>query len=284
MMKEEEEEWSLVIEPKTGLFNLHLDDLWRYRDLIYMFVKREYVSQYKQTILGPIWFLVQPVLTTVTYIIIFGGIAKIPTDGLPQPLFYMSGILMWNYFSTCLNKTSDTFIANANIFGKVYFPRLTVPIATVISGLISYFIQLVLFVGVYIYYLWNGAAIQPNAYVLLLPYLIFLMAMLGLALGIIISSLTTKYRDLKFLVTFGVQLFMYATPVIYPLSVLSDKYKALVLLNPMTSIMETFRFAVLGVGEFSWSALGYSTAFTAVVLAFGVVLFNRIEKSFMDTV
>jgi lipopolysaccharide transport system permease protein len=283
-MIEEEEEWSLVIEPKTGLFNLHLDDLWRYRDLIYMFVKREYVSQYKQTILGPIWFLVQPVLTTITYIIIFGGIAKIPTDGLPQPLFYMSGILMWNYFSTCLNKTSDTFIANANIFGKVYFPRLTVPIATVISGLISYFIQLVLFVGVYIYYLWNGAAIQPNAYVLLLPYLIFLMAMLGLALGIIISSLTTKYRDLKFLVTFGVQLFMYATPVIYPLSVLSDKYKSLVLLNPMTSIMETFRFAVLGVGEFSWSALGYSNAFTAVVLAFGVVLFNRIEKSFMDTV
>jgi lipopolysaccharide transport system permease protein len=283
-MKEEEEEWSLVIEPNTGLFNLHLDDLWRYRDLIYMFVKREYVSQYKQTILGPIWFLVQPVLTTITYIIIFGGIAKIPTDGLPQPLFYMSGILMWNYFSSCLNKTSDTFIANANIFGKVYFPRLTVPIATVISGLISYFIQLVLFVAVYIYYYWNGALIQPNAYILLLPYLIFLMAILGLALGIIISSLTTKYRDLKFLVAFGVQLFMYATPVIYPLSVLSDKYKPLVLMNPMTSIMETFRFAVLGVGEFSWGALGYSTVFTTVVLAFGIVLFNRIEKSFMDTV
>lgn len=284
MMKEEEEDWSLVIEPKSGLFNLHLDDLWRYRDLIYMFVKREYVSQYKQTILGPIWFLVQPVLTTITYIIIFGGIAKIPTDGLPQPLFYMSGILMWNYFSSCLNKTSDTFIANANIFGKVYFPRLTVPIATVISGLISYFIQLVLFVAVYAYYYLNGTVIQPNAYILLLPYLIFLMAMLGLALGIIISSLTTKYRDLKFLVTFGVQLFMYATPVIYPLSVLSDKYKPLVLLNPMTAIMETFRFAVLGVGEFSWGALCYSTGFTALVLAFGVVLFNRIEKSFMDTV
>lgn len=283
-MKEEEEEWSLVIEPKTGLFNLHLDDLWRYRDLIYMFVKREYVSQYKQTILGPIWFLVQPILTTITYIVIFGGIAKIPTDGLPQPLFYMSGILMWNYFSTCLTKTSDTFIANANIFGKVYFPRLTVPIATVISGLISFFIQMVLFLAVYAYYFWKGAVIQPNVYLLLLPYLIFLMAALGLALGIIISSLTTKYRDLKFLVTFGVQLFMYATPVIYPLSVLSVKYKKLVLLNPMTSIMETFRFSVLGVGEFSWSALGYSTAFTALVLAFGVVLFNKIEKSFMDTV
>jgi len=284
-MKEiEEEEWSLVIKPKSSWFDLHLTDLWRYRDLIYMFVKRDFVAQYKQTILGPVWFLVQPLLTTIIYMIIFGNIAKIPTDGLPQILFYMSGILMWNYFSGCLNKTSDTFVANANIFGKVYFPRLTVPISSVISGLIAFFIQLVLFIGFYLFYVLSGLKIAPNAYLLLLPYLIFLMALLGLGLGIIVSSLTTKYRDLKFLMAFGVQLLMYGTPVIYPLSLLSDKYKTLVLLNPMTSIVETFRFSILGVGVFKWEYLAYTSVFTLFVLIVGVVLFNKVEKDFMDTV
>lgn len=283
-MKELEEEWTLVIKPKNSWFELHLADLWRYRDLIYMFVKRDFVSQYKQTILGPLWFLIQPLLTTITYTIIFGNIAGISTDGLPQILFYMSGILMWNYFSGCLTKTSDTFVANANIFGKVYFPRLTVPISNVISGLIAFAIQFVLFLGFYIYFIAKGENILPNQYLLLLPYLILLMALLGLGMGIIVSSLTTKYRDLKFLVTFGVQLMMYAAPVIYPLSQLSAKTKTIILLNPMTPIIETFRFSIMGVGQFSWASLGYSTAITFFVLVFGVLLFNKVEKNFMDTV
>ncbi|HAR19981.1 MAG TPA: ABC transporter permease [Cytophagales bacterium] len=283
-MKEQEEEWSLVIQPKNSWFNLHLGDIWRYRDLVYMFVRRDFVSQYKQTILGPIWFVLQPLLTTLTYMIIFGRIAKLPTDGLPQAMFYMSGILMWNYFAGCLNKTSDTFVANANIFGKVYFPRLTVPISNVISGLVSFFIQSVMFIGIYVYFFAQGVQLRPNIYLLLLPYLIALMAFLGLGLGIIVSSLTTKYRDLKFLVSFGVQLLMYATPIIYPLSLMSGKYKTYILLNPMTSIVETFRFSVMGVGEFKWEYLGYSSLVTLLTLIFGIILFNKVEKDFMDTV
>ncbi len=283
-MKENNEEWTMVIKPQTNWLELHLDDLWRYRDLIYMFVKRDFVSQYKQTILGPLWFLIQPVITTFTYMIIFGGIAKIPTDGIPQPLFYMSGIMMWNYFASCLNKTADTFVSNAAIFGKVYFPRLTVPISNVISGLVSFFIQLGLFAVVYVYFFAKGSDVHINSYILLLPYLILLMALLGLALGIIVSSLTTKYRDLKFLVSFGVQLLMYATPVVYPLSVLPEKYKKYVLMNPMTGIVETFRYSVLGQGTMEWWYIGYSTVFTLVVLFIGVILFNKVEKNFMDTV
>lgn len=284
MKENQEENWTLVIKPQSNWLELHLDDLWRYRDLIYMFVKRDFVAQYKQTILGPLWFLIQPILTTVTYMVIFGGIANISTDGMPQSLFYMSGIMMWNYFSTCLNKTSDTFVANANIFGKVYFPRLTVPISSVISGLVTFAIQMVLFVVMYLYFVIKGADIHVNGYILLLPYLIVLMALLGLGLGIIVSSMTTKYRDLKFLVVFGVQLLMYAAPVVYPLSALPEKYRFWVALNPMTSVMETFRYSVLGNGSFSWAMLGYSSAVTAVILFFGVLIFNRVEKTFMDTV
>lgn len=284
MKESQEENWSLVIKPQSNWFELHLDDLWRYRDLIYMFVKRDFVAQYKQTILGPLWFLIQPILTTITYMVIFGGIAKIGTDGTPEALFYMAGIMMWNYFSTCLNRTSDTFVANANIFGKVYFPRLTVPISSVISGLVTFAIQLGLFVVMYLVFLVKGADIHINIYVLLLPYLIVLMALLGLGLGIIVSSMTTKYRDLKFLVTFGIQLLMYAAPVVYPLSTLPEKYKFWVALNPMTSVIETFRYSVLGTGSFSWAMLGYSSVVTAVILVFGVVIFNRVEKTFMDTV
>lgn len=284
MKENQEENWSLVIKPQSNWFELHLDDLWRYRDLIYMFVKRDFVAQYKQTVLGPLWFLIQPILTTITYMVIFGGIANISTDGIPQSLFYMSGIMMWNYFSTCLNKTSDTFVANANIFGKVYFPRLTVPISSVISGLVTFAIQLGLFIAIYLFFVAKGVSIHINAYVLLFPYLILLMAMLGLGLGIIVSSMTTKYRDLKYLVTFGVQLLMYAAPVVYPLSVLPEKYKFWVALNPMTSVIETFRYSVLGTGSFSWAMLGYSSVVTAVILIFGVIIFNRVEKTFMDTV
>jgi len=284
MKESQEENWTLVIKPQSNWFELHLDDLWRYRDLIYMFVKRDFVAQYKQTVLGPLWFLIQPILTTITYMVIFGGIANISTDGIPQSLFYMSGIMMWNYFSTCLNRTSDTFVANANIFGKVYFPRLTVPISSVISGLVTFAIQLGLFIAIYLYFVFKGADIHINGYVFLFPYLIILMALLGLGLGIIISSMTTKYRDLKFLVAFGIQLLMYAAPVVYPLSVLPEKYKFWVALNPMTSIIETFRYSVLGTGSFSWAMIGYSSAFTAAILVFGVVIFNRVEKTFMDTV
>jgi lipopolysaccharide transport system permease protein len=285
MKEAQEEDWTLVIKPQSNWFELHLDDLWRYRDLIYMFVKRDFVSQYKQTILGPLWFIIQPLLTTITYMVIFGGIAQISTDGLPQSLFYMSGIMMWNYFASCLNRTSDTFVANANIFGKVYFPRLTVPISNVISGLVAFAIQLGMFIVFYIYFYAKGMDIHLNAYALLLPYLIILMAMMGLGTGIIISSLTTKYRDLKFLVTFGVQLLMYAAPVVYPLSSPKlEKYRTFIELNPMTSVIETFRYGVMGHGTFSWVMLGYSTLFTAVIVIFGVVIFNRVEKTFMDTV
>ncbi len=283
-MREKQEDWTLVIKPKSNWFELHLDDLWRYRDLIYMFVKRDFVAQYKQTILGPLWFLIQPLLTTITYIVIYGGIAKLSTDGMPKTLFYMSGIMMWNYFASCLNRTSDTFTANANIFGKVYFPRLTVPIASVISGLVAFVIQLVLFLGFYVYFYFQGENIHFNSTFLLFPYLVLLMALMGLGLGIIISSMTTKYRDMKFLVTFGVQLFMFAAPVVYPLSILPEKYRFWVILNPMTSIIEGFRYSVMGHGSFDWMMLTYSTVFTFLVLAIGAVIFNRVEKTFMDTV
>jgi lipopolysaccharide transport system permease protein len=284
MKEKEEEEWSLVIKPQSNWLELHLDDLWRYRDLIYMFVKRDFVSQYKQTVLGPLWVLIQPLMTTITYMVVFGNIAQLSTDGLPQMLFYMSGIMIWNYFSTCLNKTSDTFVANANIFGKVYFPRLTVPISNVFSSLISLGIQFVLFAMMYAYYMFKGIVISPNIYLLLFPLLIIIMAFLSLGLGIIVSSMTTKYRDLKFLISFGIQLLMYATPVIYPLSTLSGKYKTLVLLNPMTPIVETFRYSTLGVGTFKWEYLGYSAGITVLILFVGVIIFNRVEKTFMDTV
>lgn len=249
-----------------------------------MFVRRDFVAVYKQTILGPFWFFLQPILTTITFTIVFGNIAKIPTDGIPPILFYMSGIVSWNYFADCLTRTSSTFVANANIFGKVYFPRLVSPLSNVISLLMKFGIQMVLLTGFIIYFKSNGSNVNPNLYILLTPYLIFLMGGLGLGFGIIVSSLTTKYRDLSFLVSFGVQLLMYATPVIYPLSALPDKYKWLVLANPMTAIVDTFRYAFLGAGSFNIENLIYSTIFMFVILSIGVVVFNRVEKTFMDTV
>jgi len=276
--------WTLIIRPKTGWFDLHLADLWRYRDLVMLFVRRDFVSQYKQTILGPLWFIIQPLVTTLTYTVIFGSIAQLSTDGLPKILFYLSGVTAWNYFADCLTKTSETFVANANIFGKVYFPRLAVPVSIIISNLIRFAIQLGLFLGFYFYFLARGTAIKPTMALCLLPLLIVLMAALGLGTGIIVSSLTTRYRDLRYLVQFGVQLLMYSTPVIIPLSKLPDRYRWIMLSNPMTPVIETFRYAFLGTGTFSWGYLGVSAGASVVILSAGILLFNHVEKSFMDTV
>lgn len=278
------DDWTLVIRPKSRWFELHLADLWRHRDLVMLFVRRDFVATYKQTILGPLWFIIQPLMTTLAFTLIFGNIAKLSTDGLPKILFYLSGVAAWTYFSDCMMKTSETFSANANLFGKVYFPRLAVPISIVISNLIKFGIQLALFLGFYFYFLGRGAAIRPTSALFLLPVLILLMAALGLGSGIIVSSLTTRYRDLRFLVQFGTQLLMYSTPVIFPLSKLPPQYRWIMLANPMTPVIETFRYAFLGAGSFSWTLLGISAAATFVILAVGVLLFNHVEKTFMDTV
>jgi lipopolysaccharide transport system permease protein len=285
-MENSNEEWTLIVKPNTNWFDLHLSDLWKYRDLIMLFVKRDFVSVYKQTILGPLWYIIQPILTAIMYSIIFGSMAQLSTAGLPKLLFYLSGITMWNYFSECLNKTSNTFIQNAHIFGKVYFPRLTVPVAIIISNLFTFLFQFSLFLSILLFYYFTRTDIHPNRFVLLLPVLLFIMAGIGLGLGIIISSLTTKYRDLRFLIAFGVQLLMFATPVIYPLSSMLGKKRLLILANPITSLVETFRIGFTGVGveDFKWSYLGYSFSFMVIVLVIGVVMFNKVEKSFMDTV
>ena len=277
--------WSLVIRPQNRLFDLHLADVWRYRDLLWMFVRRDFVAVYKQTILGPLWFFIQPLLTTVVFTMIFSGVAKIPTGGFPAMLFYLAGLTPWNYFSTCLTKTSNTFVSNAGIFGKVYFPRLIVPLSIVVSTMIQFGIQFALFLAVLLYYLAMGASIVPQwgMILVLTPALILLMAALGLGAGIVVSSLTTKYRDFTFLIAFGVQLMMYGTPVIYPMSSIPEKWRWLIQLNPMTAPVEAFRAIFLG-GPIPWSALGFSTAFTALLLFIGVIIFNKVEKTFMDTV
>ncbi|MFT3679138.1 MAG: ABC transporter permease [Ferruginibacter sp.] len=279
-----EKEWALVIKPVSGVFNFNLREIWRYRDLLMLLVRRDFVATYKQTILGPIWFFVQPLLTTLTYMLIFGNIAKLSTDGLPSLLFYLGGITCWNYFSELLTKTSDTFITNASIFGKVYFPRLVVPLSIVISNLIKFAIQFGLFLVVWIWYLVTKDVIHPNVYILLLPLLLVMMGGLGVGLGIIFSSLTTKYRDLRFLLTFGIQLLMFATPIIYPLSSMSPKYQWVIELNPITAIVETFRYSFMGAGSFSWFSIGYSALVIFIIVAAGIALFNKVEKTFMDTV
>ena len=280
----EQKNWSLIIKPRRNLFDIKLKELWKYRDLIILFVRRDFVARYKQTILGPFWFLIQPLLTTLMFTVVFGNIAGISTDGLPKMLFYMTGITAWNYFSSSLRATSNTFVANAGIFGKVYFPRLAIPISTVISGLVQFLIQFLFLLAFMIYFGIAGADFSPNIYVLLIPVLVIIMAGMGLSFGILISSLTTKYRDLTNLVGFGIQLWMYATPIIYPLSEIPEKYKIFILANPVTPIIETFRFALLGKGAFDPLYLLYSVGFTIVILVIGILLFNKIEQSFMDTV
>ena len=282
--KVSEEQWTEVIQSRANLLDLKLGELWRYRDLVLMFVRRDFVANYKQTILGPLWFFIQPLLTTIMFVFIFGHIAGLSTDGLPMMAFYLAGITIWNYFSESFTKTASVFRDNAQIFGKVYFPRLTMPVSIVISNLVRFLIQFALFLAVWGYYLFTTDSIHPNLYILLTPLLLVMMALLALGFGMIFSALTTKYRDLVFLLTFGIQLLMYATPVIYPLSSIADRYQPIILANPMSAIVETFRYGFLGSGSFSWGELGYSLGFSVAILLIGTVIFNRVEKSFTDTV
>ena len=276
--------WDLEIKPQDNLFNLHLREVWEYRDLLLLLVRRDFVSFYKQTILGPLWFFIQPILTTIMFTFVFGRLAGLSTDNVPPILFYLAGITAWNYFADCLTKTSTVFKDNANIFGKVYFPRLIMPLSIVVSNLVRFAVQFLLFVIVLTYYAIKGSHFNITWAVSLFPVVVVLMAMLGLGAGMIISAMTTKYRDLAFLITFGIQLLMYATTVIYPLSSISSKYKWLVELNPMTSLIETFRYGFLGRGGFTWLSLAYSSTVTLVLLVAGVIIFNKVEKSFVDTV
>ena len=282
MSEHSEHKWEIV--PQSSLLDLKLKDTWAYRDLLWLLVRRDFVSFYKQTILGPLWFFIQPLLTTIIFTFVFGRLAGISTDGLPQPLFYMAGITAWNYFADCLTKTSTVFKDNANIFGKVYFPRLIMPLSIVVSNLVRFGVQFLLFLVVMGYYALNGTAFGPTWAISLFPLVVLLMAALGLGAGMIISALTTKYRDLAFLITFGIQLLMYATTVIFPLSAAPEKYKWLIELNPMTSLIETFRYGFLGKGSFSWSSIGYSTLTTIILLISGIIIFNKVEKNFVDTV
>ncbi len=285
-MTEIEENWTTVIRPKDKLLSVDFKEIWRYRDLMMLFVKRNIITQYKQTILGPVWYLIQPLMTTVMYMVVFGGIAKISTDGLPQPLFYLAGICFWQYFSDCLTKTSNTFVNNAGIFGKVYFPRLITPLSDVISNLVRFSIQFGLFLCVYAYYaIFTDVHIHPNWYALMVPVLVAMLAGLALGFGILFSSMTTKYRDLQLLLSFFVSLWMYATPVIYPLSTITNPKLLLVMqLNPLTGIIEFFKYGMLGVGCHEWWMLGYSFIFMLILLGIGIIVFNKVQRSFMDTV
>src|SRR5512140_2916549 len=278
------EDWDMVITPQRNLFDLRLGELWHARDLVLLFVRRDFVSIYKQTILGPLWYLIQPLLTTIVFTVVFGNIAKLPTDGLPSFLFYMSGTLIFTYFASSLTKTSETFASNAHLFGKVYFPRLAVPVSVLISNLIAFVILFGFFLAFIVYFYLRGTPMHMNWWVLFTPVLLLMMAGLGLGFGIIVSSLTTKYRDLRFLVQFGVQLLQYVTPVIYPLSAMSPKYQALIRLNPLTSVVEAFRYAYLGSGSVNLLQLGYTFVIMLIAIIIGVVIFNRVEATFMDTV
>ncbi len=282
-MTEPQQQWTETIESQHSLFDLKLREVWRYRDLVYMFVKRDFVAGFKQTVLGPLWFFINPILTTVVYLVIFGNIANLSTDGVPKILFYLAGVTLWNYFASCLTGASSVFTSNAAIFGKVYFPRLVMPLTIVISNLMRFGVQFLLFLIVFIYYLVQGE-VQPNLWILATPFLIFLMGCFALGMGMIFSSLTTKYRDLQMLLGFGVSLYMYATPVVYPLSALSGMWKKLAYYNPLTGIFECFKYGWLGSGDFSPALLAISSAIIFALLAIGTVVFNKVEKSFMDTV
>lgn len=283
--------WTTVIKPKTSLFDVNLKEIWQFRDLLMLFVKRDIITQYKQTILGPLWFVIQPILTVAMFMVVFGGIAGIPTDGVPQALFYLAGTCLWQYFADCLTKTSNTFVSNASIFGKVYFPRLIMPLESTISNLLRFGIQFGLFVVVYLIFVAFGSEVRPNVYVLLFPVLVIMMAGLALGFGIFISSLTTKYRDLQILFSFVVTLWMYATPIVYPLSEAAGKVKFginlydVMCVNPITPIIETFKYGMLGAGSFiGWGWLAYSFVFMLAILFGGILIFNKVQKSFMDTV
>lgn len=278
-------DWDLIIKAKSPVLDLKFQDLWRYRDLLVVFVKRDFVSFYKQTVLGPLWFFIQPLFTTLVFAFVFGNLAGISTDGLPQFLFYLSGITAWNYFADCLTKTSSVFKDNASIFSKVYFPRLILPLSIVVSNLVRFGVQLLLLILAIIYFsIARDFAFQPNSALLLFPVLVLIMALLGLGLGLIITALTAKYRDLTFLISFGVQLLMYGTTVIYPLSAAPAQYKCLIQLNPMTPIIEAFRYGFLGKGSFSSASLAYAAISTVLILVIGLFMFTRTEKNFVDTI
>lgn len=281
---QESETWDLIIRPKSGWFEFNFKDLWLYRDLIFLFVKRDLVVTYKQTILGPLWLLLQPLLSSSVFTIVFSNIAKMPTDGVPPFLFYLTGMVAWGYFSLCVTNSSNTFVTNAAIFGKVYFPRLTVPISIVISSGFKFLIQFCFFLALYAFFAWRDSSIRPNLWVCGVPLLILQMAILGLGIGIFVSSLVTKYRDLALLITFGVQLWMYATPILYPASQIPERYRAIYMLNPMASIIEWFKLAFFGTGLLQLDHVIYSWIATIGIFLFGLVLFNRAEKSFMDIV
>lgn len=285
-MKEKDikQNWDLVIESKRSLFDISIKQIVHYKDLLFLFVKRDISLVYKQTILGPIWYFVQPIMTTIIYVFVFGKVANISTGGIPQPLFYLSGIIIWNYFSECFMKTSDTFTQNASIFGKVYFPRLITPLSIIVSNGLKFLIQFILFLFLYCYYFLNNYKLHLQIEIILLPIYLLIMSMIGLGFGLIFSSLTTKYKDLKFLIQFGVQLLMYATPIIYPLSTIPEKYQFYFKLNPITHIIEAFKYSFFGSGYFSIKGLMYSFISTLIVLVLGVIIFNKTEKDFMDTV
>lgn len=279
------EHWTEVIEPRSGWLDINLREVWRYRDLLMLLVRRDFVAVYKQTILGPLWIFIQPLLTSLTYVIIFSKVAHLSSDGLPPILFYLAGVTCWNYFSSCLNTTASTFVTNSQIFGKVYFPRLIMPLSVSVSNLVKFLIQFGLLIILMVWYGLKGTHIAVNVSLLILPLLLLIMAGLSLGLGIIVSSLTTKYRDLSYLITFSVQLLMYASPVVYPLSsVPSGKLHLLLVANPMSGPIEAFKYALLGKGYFSWNLLGYDFAFMVVVLLVGILIFNRVERTFMDTI
>jgi lipopolysaccharide transport system permease protein len=276
--------WDLEIKPQSSVFDLHLKDVWAYRDLLWLLVRRDFVSFYKQTIFGPLWFFIQPVFTTIIFTFIFSNLAKISTNAAPAPLFYMAGTVAWNYFADSLTKTSTVFKDNAPIFGKVYFPRLIMPISIVFSNLVKFGVQFILFIILLVYYMLEGYKVEPNLYVLLFPVVILLMAILGLGVGLIITAATTKYRDLAFVVTFGITLLMYATPVIYPLSAAPLKYRSIIALNPMSGLIETFRYGFLGTGQFYPGAFVYSVVASLIIFLLGLIVFNKVEKNFVDTV
>jgi len=274
-----------VIKPKDRLLALDWAEMWRYRDLFVLFVRRNIMTAYKQTVLGPLWFLITPVLSMIVYVAVFGGIVGIPTDGVPAPLFYLLGVAVWGYFSTCLTSTSNSFVDNSSIFGKVYFPRMIMPLVSITSNLLTFGIQILIFVVIYLWYVISGTSIAPNAVGLLFPLLVVMLALTAAGFGMLISSMTTKYRDLQVVFNYIVSLWMYVTPVIYPLSAVKNPLLHTAMsLNPVTPIMEAFKFGLLGVGSFSWLWLGYSFLFMVCLLLFGIAVFNRTQKSFMDTV
>jgi lipopolysaccharide transport system permease protein len=276
--------WDLEIKPQSSVFNLHLKDVWAYRDLLWLLVRRDFVSFYKQTILGPLWFFIQPIFTTFVFTFVFSNLAKISTNGTPAPLFYMAGTVAWTYFADSLTKTSTVFKDNANIFGKVYFPRLIMPVSIVFSNLVKFGVQFILFLMLLAYYITGGYNVHPNLFILLFPVLMLLMAILGLGLGLIITALTTKYRDLAFVVAFGMQLLMYATPIIFPLSAAPAKYRTIIMLNPMSGLIETFRYGFLGTGQFYAGAFVYSIVASLILFLLGLIVFNKVEKNFVDTI